>query len=151
MRVPRAALAAGFAVMIVPALLLGASSANAATSAGRVGGYATFAYHSLAYEQTYGPTGPDGLGSETGFSGTMKDLAGYTFLSLGSGRGAAVKNNAAYVFNDTAYPIRVYYNSYTYQGCWCGTYVAASSGQQGGLGPVANQNAALRFITGVNV
>lgn len=76
---------------------------------------ATLWYNSIAY----------GLGSGTKFSKTtpvgstlvtlaISDLAGYTFLSSGSGQGQAVKNNAAASSNnngDSATYVNVWFNS----------------------------------------
>ncbi|MFD9508854.1 peptidase inhibitor family I36 protein [Streptomyces mirabilis] len=51
-------------------------------------------------------------GSSTYFWGSnVSDLASYTFLTSGTGKGLVVKNNAASALNDSPYPATVFYNS----------------------------------------
>lgn len=50
-------------------------------------------------------------GSSTYFDANVSDLAGYTFLTSGSGQGSAVKNGAASALNDSPGIVTVYYNS----------------------------------------
>ncbi|MFF3461334.1 peptidase inhibitor family I36 protein [Streptomyces sp. NPDC001984] len=50
-------------------------------------------------------------GSSTYFNTNVSDLAGYTFLTSGSGQGQPVKNNAASALNDSPNIVTIYYNS----------------------------------------
>ncbi|MFE5139668.1 peptidase inhibitor family I36 protein [Streptomyces fagopyri] len=50
-------------------------------------------------------------GSSTYFDANVSDLAGYTFLTSGTGKGVSVKNNAASALNDSPGIVTVYYNS----------------------------------------
>ncbi|MFD5517661.1 peptidase inhibitor family I36 protein [Streptomyces sp. NPDC127066] len=53
----------------------------------------------------------DRAGSSTYFDANVSDLAGYTFLTSGTGKGNAVKNNAASALNDSPTMVTIYYNS----------------------------------------
>ncbi|MET7288401.1 hypothetical protein [Streptomyces sp. NPDC005573] len=50
-------------------------------------------------------------GSQTYFNTNVSDLAGYTFLTSGSGKGTSVKNNAASAANFSPGIVTIYYNS----------------------------------------
>lgn len=129
-------------------LLAASASPGSAAIAGHANGYATLSFNSQAnINAGAAKTGPSGLGSETGFANTQKDLAGFTFLSDGNGKGAAVKNQAAHIFNNTGSYALVFINSYTYSGCWCGTAEMARPGNSGDLTVTHNNDAALAFAT----
>lgn len=122
--------------------------ASAATTNGRYPNALTLTYNSVSYVRNGGSlTGPDGLGSETGWTTNVKDFAPYTFLTSGNGKGKRVKNDATHAFNDNGSRFAyVYYHSYTYSGCYCGTSdeVDPTSGRD--LSATYNEDAAFNWV-----
>lgn len=81
-------------------------------------------------------------GSSTYFNAdNVPDFAGYTFLTSGTGKGLAVKNNAASALNDSPNLMTVYYSS-NYGGA-CDTLSAYAIADQ--LHYTYNENASFRW------
>ena len=80
-------------------------------------------------------------GSFSDFTSAKSNLAGYVFLSSGSGQGQAVKNNSASVENYRNQHARVFFNS-GYAGA--NDLVPALTGVQ--LSNTYNDNASFRWI-----
>jgi len=79
-------------------------------------------------------------GSLSDFSAAKADLAGFDFVSAGTGYGQGVKNNAASVDNRRAVAARVYFNS-NYAGAY--DHVNADSARN--LVNTYNDNASFRW------
>jgi len=79
-------------------------------------------------------------GSLSDFSAAKADLAGFTFVSAGSGSGQGVKNNAASVDNRRAVAARVYYNSN-----YAGAYDHVNADSSRNLVNTYNDNASFRW------
>ncbi len=132
--------------LVATTITAGASSASA-ESAGRKAGYGTFSFNSRANVNAGGAqTGPDGLGSETGFSANQEDLSNWLFESNGNGKGVTVWHNAHHFWNDdTSRTAYVMYNTYAAAGnCWCGQaeyYLAEAQSDLPGI--FANHDSAL--------
>jgi len=82
-------------------------------------------------------------GSFTAFRGSsVSDLAGYTFLTSGSGKGQAVKNNAASFHNQSIDKIATVFFHSGYSGA-CDTFAPLTSGDR--LHNTYNENASMGF------
>lgn len=79
-------------------------------------------------------------GSLSDFSAAKADLAGFTFVSSGSGQGQFLKKNAASVDNRRAVDARVYFNSN-----YAGAYDHVNADSSRNLVNTYNNNASFRW------
>lgn len=136
------------AALAVAGTVATVAPASAATTNGRYPNALTLTYNSVSYVRNGGAvTGPDGLGSETGWTANIPDFAPYHFLTSGNGQNQPVKNDATHAFNDNATKFAyVYYHSYAYNGCYCGASDEVDMRSGRDLSATYNNNASFNWV-----
>lgn len=130
----------------------------AASPASAAEGNFYYHWHSWSYAYDHGAECNHGLGAYRSFAGDDKNLADNyfnTICSAAQGGGKVVKNNAGGGINYYQQRVRVYYNSYSIMGCWCGssydTFAADNSaggdGVRRDLSNTYNNNASHHFLS----